>query len=48
MREEMYALDLFIKKHANDKKLKFISKRVESKLAIYRIGFIKKLKHIIF
>ena len=44
----MYLLDLFIKKHANDKKLKFISKGVESKLAIYRIGFIEKLKHIIF
>ena len=38
MREEMYALDLLIKTHTNDKELKFMPKRKKSKLPI---GFIK-------
>ena len=37
----MYALDLLIKIHTNNKELKFMPKRKKSKLPIYRIGFIK-------
>ena len=37
----MYALDLLIKIHTNDKELKFMPERIKSKLPIYRIGFIK-------
>ena len=41
MREKMYALDLLIKIYTNYKELKFMPKRIKSKLPIYRIGFIK-------
>ena len=38
---EIYAFDLLIKIYTNDKELKFMPKRIKSKLPIYRIGFIK-------
>ena len=41
MSEEIYAIDLLIKTHTNDKEFKFIPKRIKSKLPIYTIGFIK-------
>ena len=41
MQAEIYAFDLLIKIYTNDKELKFMPKRIKSKLPIYRIGFIK-------
>ena len=35
--EELYALDLLIRHHTNDKELRFILKRVKCKLAICRV-----------
>ena len=37
----MYALDLLIEIHTDYKELKFMPKRIKSKLPIFRIGFIK-------
>ena len=39
MCEEIYALDHAIKKYTNDKELKFMPKRIKSKLAKSRIEF---------
>ena len=38
MREDMYTLDGAIKNNTDDKELKFMPKRIKSKLPIYRIG----------
>ena len=44
----MYDLDLLIKIHTNDKELKFMPKRIKSKLPIYRIAFIKNWDILFF
>ena len=38
MREELYALNLLIKNNTKTKELNLLSRKIKSKLPIYRIG----------
>ena len=38
MHQELYALDLLMRNDTNNKELKFLPRKIKSKLPIYRIG----------